>query len=688
MEEQPSRRKGGFSRSRHCRPLRRLAFEPLETRQLLSAATAGAGPSDLEQYLLELINRARANPVEEALLFGLSDLNEGITDPEDRITGDPKQPLAFNPNLGDAAGGHSDWMLATGTFSHTGAGDSSPYQRAVDAGYVFVAPAALGENIAWETADGAGAVADLHRLLFVDATVPGRGHRLNLLDEDYREIGVGVASLGETYVTEDFAYSGTSVFLTGVVYDETRVADNRFYDPGEGLGGVLITATRTSDGQQFTTTTWDSGGYTLALPAGTYLVSASGGELGTTVALPNPVTIGTQNVKVDFQRDAGAALPPNAKAGGSYVVDEGGTVTLDGSASSDPIEPQSALVFQWDLDGDGVFGETGAAAARGSETGMRPVFSAANVWGPATITVSLRVVNSSGSSDVDTATILVRTNHDTIGAYDPGTGWWRLNATNGQFGADAIDFYLSAGSTVWKPIVGDWDGDGRDTIGLYDPYSARFLLWNSNSTSPGAAIDFAFHVRLPDWVPLVGDWNGDGIDTIGLYDPFTAHFYLKNSNNANPGDVIDFGFNVRLVGWHPLVGDWNGDGVDTIGLYDPNSAHFYLKDSNNAWAGDVTHFGFNVRLPGWLPLVGDWDRDGVSTIGLYDPGSAHWYLKNRNDTSAADLIDFVAGSQGWAPLAGNWRSAGGADRAGLASACLDRRATDAVYGEFREWLWS
>ncbi len=162
---------------------------------------------------------------------------------------------------------------------------------------------------------------------------------------------------------------------------------------------------------------------------------------------------------------------------------------------------------------------------------------------------------------------------------------------------------------------------------------------------------------------------------------------MKNSNNANPGDVIDFGFHVQLLGWHPLVGDWNGDGVDTIGLYDPNSAHFYLKDSNNAWTGDVSHFGFNVRLPGWLPLVGDWDRDGISTIGLYDPGSAHWYLKNRNDPSAADLIDFVAGSQGWIPLAGNWRSAGAADRAGLASACLDRRATDAVHGEFREWLW-
>lgn len=36
-------------------------------------------PSAYDQYMLELVNRARANPVAEASRWGLSDLNEGVS---------------------------------------------------------------------------------------------------------------------------------------------------------------------------------------------------------------------------------------------------------------------------------------------------------------------------------------------------------------------------------------------------------------------------------------------------------------------------------------------------------------------------------------------------------------------------------------------------------------------------------
>ena len=53
---------------------------------------------------------------------------------------------------------------------------------------------------------------------------------------------------------------------------------DHFYDVGEGLGGVTVTATSTT-GQAYTTTTWASGGYDLALPTGTYTVAFSGGGI-------------------------------------------------------------------------------------------------------------------------------------------------------------------------------------------------------------------------------------------------------------------------------------------------------------------------------------------------------------------------------------------------------------------------
>jgi len=648
------------TRTRH----RRLAYEVLESRQLLSAGAWEAGPSALEQYLLELINRARAEPADEAAFFGLADLNEGITDPLQQISPLPKQPLAYNPTLGAAAVNHTQWMLSTGQLSHIGEGGTTPDQRMASAGYLFVPPWSWAENLGWSSATGDGAVAELHRLLFVDSTDPERLHRRNLLNEEFREVGLGVAynAAAGTYITQDFAASGAAVFLTGVVYDESLVAENFFYDPGEGLGGVLITAI-SSDGQTFATTTWQSGGYTLELPSGTYQVIASGGPLPQALAAPELVVIDGQNVKVDFRAGEHVALPPVAKAGGPYRVLKGHSVVLDASQSSDPLDPAGALRYEWDLDGDGIFGETGAAALRGDEIGANPTFSAAGLSAPSTLTVALRVTNRLGLSATATATIEVQPAGETIGAYDPWSARWRLNPVNGPFGSQTLEFIAAAGGSQWMPLAGDWDGDGVTTIGLYDPNTARFRLWNSNSPLTSDVLDFSFNVRLPGWIPIAGDWDGNGTDTIGLFDPYTAHFYLKNSNNSDPSDVFHFGFNARLVGWFPLVGDWNGDGVDTIGVYDPNWAHFYLKNSNNANPSDVFHFGFNVRLPGWIPIVGDWDGDGIDTIGLYDRNTAHWYLKNSNNALPSDVVDFLAGSPGGLPLVGNWGISGATGQA-------------------------
>src|SRR4029079_8719896 len=56
---------------------------------------------------------------------------------------------------------------------------------------------------------------------------------------------------------------------------------------------------------------------------------------------------------------------PTADAGGPYAVSPGWHVTLHGSGNA--FDSTDSTTLQWDLDGDGVFGESGAAAARGDE---------------------------------------------------------------------------------------------------------------------------------------------------------------------------------------------------------------------------------------------------------------------------------------------------------------------------------
>ncbi|HEV8605069.1 MAG TPA: carboxypeptidase regulatory-like domain-containing protein [Tepidisphaeraceae bacterium] len=275
-------------------------LEPLESRTLLSTAT----PTPEEQFMLELINRARSLPAIEAKRYGIT-LNEGL--PANSLSTSARQPLAFNLRLISAARQHSQYLISSKTFSHVGANGSNPQSRMSTAGYLFPASAsAWAENLGWAgrrliTPQTADMVAEVQRRLFVDAGIAVRGHRVNILRDNMKEIGVGVATglvsgFHSAMTTADLAYSGSATFLTGVAYKDT-VKPNKFYNVGEGLAGIIITATRAADGKVFTTTTWSSGGYTLPLPAGVYSVRASNNLFPPT---SSTITIKDKNVKVDF----------------------------------------------------------------------------------------------------------------------------------------------------------------------------------------------------------------------------------------------------------------------------------------------------------------------------------------------------------------------------------------------------
>ena len=87
--------------------------------------------------------------------------------------------------------------------------------------------------------------------------------------------------------------------------------------------------------------------------------------------------------------------PPTANAGGPYSVNEGGGVELDGAGRTDPEQLSATLTYEWDLDGDTIFGETGASAVRGDEVGITPAFSAAGLDGPNTVSAQSRRVQAS-----------------------------------------------------------------------------------------------------------------------------------------------------------------------------------------------------------------------------------------------------------------------------------------------------
>ncbi|MFD6973468.1 CAP domain-containing protein [Streptomyces sp. NPDC059979] len=119
-----------------------------------SGGSSGGGSTDAESAVLALVNKERA-----AAGCG---------------------PLTANAKLNTAARAYSDTMARSGVMSHTGPDGSTMTSRVEAAGYAW---SRLGENIARGQSD-ADAV--------MKAWMNSSGHRANILNCAFREIGIGV----------------------------------------------------------------------------------------------------------------------------------------------------------------------------------------------------------------------------------------------------------------------------------------------------------------------------------------------------------------------------------------------------------------------------------------------------------------------------------------------------------------
>lgn len=105
--------------------------------------------------------------------------------------------LTWNATLTQAAAGHSDDMVARNFFSHTGSNGSNVGDRVTAAGYTW---RTVGENIA----AGQSTIA-----IVVDGWMKSDGHCANLMNANYRDIGVACVAGNanttyRTYWTQNF----------------------------------------------------------------------------------------------------------------------------------------------------------------------------------------------------------------------------------------------------------------------------------------------------------------------------------------------------------------------------------------------------------------------------------------------------------------------------------------------------
>jgi transcription elongation GreA/GreB family factor len=306
-----------------------------------------------------LINRARLNPTGEGIA-----LNEGL--PAGTLSATSRQPVALNERLGDAADLHSTNMINRDFFAHNDPTTlTTPQGRANNAGY----SGGVGENISWSGTSAAitdalstQLITEQHQSLFWDLNWDGRGHRLNILDDRYQEVGVGQAigqftftdkttgqlrTLNASMVTQDFGIpSSGGQFLTGITYNDND--GDQFYDVGEARSGVTVTTTAG------TVVSGAAGSFSKAITAGVQTISFSGGGLPATISASITVAAG-RNALVDLVGTNGleTSVSLTALSGVVKIVGLGNIgLTLVGNALDNTIV--SALGNDTINGGDGI----------------------------------------------------------------------------------------------------------------------------------------------------------------------------------------------------------------------------------------------------------------------------------------------------------------------------------------------
>ncbi len=282
-------------------------FELLEQRRLLAL-----NPSAIEQELLQLTNRFRSDPAGEysrliASTAPLKSFNDEVTNnivfsnlnasmfQQEMKALKPVPPLAWNEIAQNLATTQNQTMISKKSQEHfpnlsqtlwnlgvplEGGSLQNAFWNNVGVGKVpYVIYAAYVIDWIGNLPGGSGGMQ------------PDRPHRANLISADHNQIASALTP-GTALTSTQFIIkvnSGEKMAVGAIFEDKNK---SGWYEAGEGIGGAQI-AFRGAAGV-FTTTSMTAGGYQIALPPGTYSMTATGG--GMKQIVNSTVVVGDANV--------------------------------------------------------------------------------------------------------------------------------------------------------------------------------------------------------------------------------------------------------------------------------------------------------------------------------------------------------------------------------------------------------
>jgi Cysteine-rich secretory protein family len=603
-----------------------------------------SAPTAQDVLMWALINRARLDPAGEAARDGI-DLNEGLA--PGTISSASKQPLAWNASLFTSADQHSAYMLTNNYFGHQGPGESDPETRETAAG--FPSQSSWGENIVWQGSsaplDATQTIISEEQALFMDTSVSGRGHRLNILNDNFQEVGVSQelgAFQGQPYasvVTQDFGtrLSGGQ-FLTGIAYNDTN--GDGFYSVGEGRGNISVSVSGGS------VVTAGPGEYSEAIGSGSQTTTFSGGDLGAPVTVTATITAG-RNALLDLvgQSTVETSVSLAAGNGVSKIIGLGNTgLTLIGNNAGDTfVSPTGGSNI---LDGGTGFDTAVFSGTKASYTITNNANGTVTVAGLG-VTDTLSSIEKLQFSDQSVSLGGHRPAHDDFNGDGTSDILFRNDATGSTWYAEMSNGTLGrwqslgSSSTDYSVVgVGDFYGNGTSEELVRNGAGDTWFLGMSN----GAAASWQEIGGSNPAYSVVGvaDFYGNGTDDI---------LFRNNSSGDSWFEAISNG---SFDGWKQIgnsdtsyaavgAGNFYGNGTDDI-LFRNNS-------TGDTWIEQISNGAFD----GWHQVGGSDTHFSVVGVGdFYGNGTDD--ILFRNNSSGDTWIEAISNG-----AFKSWQQVGGSD---------------------------
>lgn len=193
------------------------------------------------------------------------------------------------------------------------------------------------------------------------------------------------------------------------------------------------------------------------------------------------------------------------------------------------------------------------------------------------------------------------------------------------------------------PTPNDFDGDGKADLAVYRDSASggqSYFIYRGTSNNPNRNATFIPWGTNGD-KPVVGDYDGDGRADAAVFRPSNRVWYLLRSTLGFYAE--QFGLSTdRLV-----PADFDGDRWTDIAVFRPSSGIWYIRQ--RSMFRIFSTFQWGVSSDALVPT--DFDGDGQADIAIFRPSNGTWWqLRSRSRNNQLSVVQFGSSEDVPVPL--------------------------------------